>query len=95
MLNQYRRGINLHNRQLKGLSKMLLLDSPFSSFTARHNWATAALKNNAPISVISAGLGHTSEKTTQIYLASLNNHEIDSVNQSIISALLQKRPHNV
>ena len=85
--DEYRKGINLYNRQLKELSKMLSLDSPLSSYTARHSWATAARKHNAPISVISAGLGHTSEKTTQIYLTSLDNNEIDSINQGIISEL--------
>lgn len=85
--DEYRKGINLYNRQLKELSKMLSLDSPLSSYTARHSWATAARKHNAPISVISAGLGHTSEKTTQIYLTSLDNNEIDTINQGIISEL--------
>ena len=85
--NEYRKGINLYNCQLKKLSKMLSIDIPLSSYTARHSWATAARRHNAPISVISAGLGHTSEKTTQIYLTSLDNNEIDSVNLGIISEL--------
>ena len=55
---------------------------------ARHSWATAARNHNVPISVISAGMGHTTEKTTQIYLASLESSVIDQANQSILSALV-------
>ncbi len=85
--HQYRTAINIYNRQLKDLSKMLSADCQLTSYTARHSWATVARKHNAPISVISAGLGHTSEKTTQIYLTSLENSAIDVVNQEIISKL--------
>lgn len=84
---QYRTAINVYNRQLKELSKMLSADCRLTSYTARHSWATVARKHHAPISVISAGLGHTSEKTTQIYLTSLENSTIDIVNQGIISEL--------
>lgn len=84
---QYRTAINIYNRQLKELAKMLSADCQLTSYTARHSWATVARKHNAPISVISAGLGHTSERTTQIYLTSLENSAIDAVNQMIISGL--------
>ena len=85
--NHYRKAINLYNRQLKELSRKLLISRPLTSYTARHSWANAARKHNAPISVISAGLGHTTEKTTQIYLTSLENNAIDTVNRGIISEL--------
>jgi len=85
--NQYRKAINLYNRQLKELSDKIRISKPLTSYTARHSWANAARKHNAPISVISAGLGHTSEKTTRIYLTSLENSTIDAVNKGIISEL--------
>lgn len=85
--NQYRKAINTYNRQLKELSQKLNVSRPLTSYTARHSWANAARKHNAPISVISAGLGHTTEKTTQIYLTSLENNAIDTVNKGIISEL--------
>ena len=84
---QYRTAINIYNRKLKELSKMVSADCCLTSYSARHSWATAARKHNAPISVISAGLGHTSEKTTQIYLKSLENSAIDIVNHGIILKL--------
>lgn len=52
--------------------------------TSRHSWATAARNHDIPLSVISAGMGHTSEKTTRIYLDSLNNTIIDDANRGIL-----------
>jgi len=57
------------------------------TYTSRHTWATAARNHNIPLSVISAGMGHASEKTTQIYLASLENSVIDQANRSLIASL--------
>ena len=85
--SQYQIALNYYNRQLKRLSRMLHLAHGLSSYTARHSWATTARNRNVPITVISAGMGHTSERTTQIYLSLLENSVIDEVNQKIISEL--------
>ena len=37
-----------------------------------------------PLTVISAGMGHTSERTTRIYLAQLDHNIIDKANRKII-----------
>ena len=58
-----------------------------TAYTSRHSWATAAKNHNVPISVISQGMGHTSEQTTQIYLAMLGNSVIDDANHGIIGCL--------
>lgn len=84
---QYRIELNYHNRKLKRLGEELGENLSLSSYTARHTWATTAQKHNVPISVISAGMGHTSEKTTQIYLASLENSVIDKANKGILGVL--------
>ena len=85
--SQYQTALNYYNRQLKRLAKLLNMDHPLSSYTSRHSWATAARKHNVPLSVISAGMGHSSERTTQIYLALLENSVIDTANRKITSAL--------
>lgn len=84
---QYRTAINTYNRQLKELSGLISTNVLLTSYSARHSWATNAHRHNAPVSVISAGLGHSSEKTTRIYLAALESPAIDSVNQLIVSRL--------
>ncbi len=85
--NQYQSKLGYYNRQLKRLSKELGVELPISSYWARHSWATSARDKNVPISVISAGMGHTSEKTTQIYLASLDNSVIDKANSEILGPI--------
>ena len=84
---QYRSAINVYNRMLKRLSKEIGYGNSLSSYTARHSWATAARKHHIPISVISAGMGHSSELTTQIYLKSIEDNEIDEANAEIIKLL--------
>lgn len=85
--SQYLVALSYYNKRLKWLSSMLGLDCGLSFYAARHSWATAARNHNFPLSVISAGMGHTSERTTQIYLAMLENSVIDSANSQIVSAL--------
>ena len=73
--------------RLKRLAELLGLEMPLSSYTSRHTWATTARNHNVPLSIISAGMGHASEKTTQIYLASLESSVVDQANRSIIASL--------
>ncbi len=84
---RYQTALNYYNRQLKILSAMLDLECRLTSYTARHSWATAARNHNIPIAVISAGMGHTSERTTQIYLSMLENSVIDRENHRITARL--------
>ena len=84
---QYQVALNYYNRLLKKLASLLGLDSGLSSYTSRHSWATAARNHNVPLPVISAGMGHTSERTTQIYLSALETSVIDSANRKILASL--------
>ena len=84
---QYQNGLNYHNQKLKLLGKQIGEKLPLSSYLARHSWATAARNHNVPLSVISAGMGHTSERTTLIYLDSLDNTIIDNANNRILKKL--------
>ena len=85
--SQYQTALGYYNRRLKRLAELLELETPLSSYTSRHTWATTARNHNVPLSIISAGMGHASEKTTQIYLASLESSVIDQANRSIIASL--------
>ena len=85
--SQYQIALNYYNRQLKRLSQLLGLEEGLSSYASRHSWATAARNHRVPITVISAGMGHTSERTTRIYLSSLESSVIDCANRKILSAL--------
>jgi len=83
LYKQYRSALKLHNRHLKELGGSLDLQSPLTSYVARHSWATMAKRSGVPVSVISEGLGHSSEKITYTYLAALDRSVIDDANDSI------------
>ena len=84
---QYDNALHLVNYHLKELSTMLKLQRPLTMYVARHSWASAAKAKNVPLSVISEGMGHDSETTTQIYLASLETSVVDKANKMILGLL--------
>ena len=84
---QYDNALHLVNYRLKELSTMLKLQRPLTMYVARHSWASAAKAKNVPLSVISEGMGHDSEATTQIYLASLETSVVDKANEMILGLL--------
>lgn len=70
---------------------MILIISIYSYipvlYIARHGWASVAKSKNIPLPVISEGMGHDSEKTTRIYLASLDTSVVDRANSLILKSL--------
>ena len=83
----YRNVLSGINRNLKEIARLADISFPLSMYCARHSWASAAKGKNIPISVISEGMGHDSEATTQIYLASLDNSVVDKANAQILKSL--------
>ena len=84
---QYLNAIHWMNVQLKKIGKLVNCPIPLTTYTARHCWASAAHRLNIPTPSISQALGHDSEKTTRIYLNSLDNHVIDDANLKVIRAV--------
>ena len=85
--NQYKNVLYRTNKSLKEIANMVGLSIPLTLYVARHSWASIAKSKNIPISVISEGMGHDSEMTTQIYLASLDNAVVDRANAQILKDL--------
>ncbi len=75
------------NHSLKIIAKKLGLDIPLTLYVARHSWASIAKSKGIPLSVISEGMGHDNEMTTQIYLASLDSSVVDKANSVILDSL--------
>lgn len=75
------------NYNLKRVGEMAGLNIPLTMYVARHSWASAAKAKGIPISVISEGMGHDSEMTTRIYLATLDTSVVDKANSIIISSI--------
>ena len=80
----YSYGLRRHDLMLKEIGCLVGSNFPLSSYAARHSWATLARDSEVPVSVISSGMGHTSERTTRIYLAELDNAVVDRANRRII-----------
>ena len=83
---QYTYTLHAVNQRLKRIAERVGLPN-LTLYCARHSWASIAKEKNVPISVISEGMGHDSEQTTQIYLASLSTATIDRANAMIINSL--------
>ncbi len=79
-------GYNI-NHNLKRIAEMVGVTIPLTLYVARHSWASAAKAKGIPLSVISEGMGHDSEATTQIYLASLDTSVVDKANSLILKSL--------
>ena len=84
---QYQNRIHLINHHLKKLGEELGLSSKLTSYVARHSWASIAKSQNVPVAAISEAMGHTSERTTRIYLKWFDNTLVDSANQKVLSAI--------
>lgn len=84
---QYRNMGHLINQRLKAIGRSLSLPIPLTMYVARHAWASIARSKNVALSVISEAMGHDSEMTTRIYLASLDTSVVDKANRMILSSI--------
>lgn len=86
---QYRYALGRYNASLDTLGVMLG-GLKLTSYVSRHSWASAARQQNVPLSVISQSMGHDSEKTTEIYLKSLECNVINKTNHDLLKNVFQK-----
>ncbi len=84
---QYLSAAHLVNSKLKKIGARIGLTVPLTSYVARHAWASIAKSKNISVSVISEAMGHDSESTTRIYLASLDTKIVDKANSMVINSL--------
>ena len=87
---QYQNQLTLYNRRLKILGQMLG-GIHLTSYVSRHSWASAAYAEHVSIAVISQSMGHTSERTTRIYLQELDHTLIDRTNHKLLNAVFGGR----
>jgi len=74
------------NKDLKTIGVKLEIPG-LTTYVARHSWATISKNGGVSTSVISEALGHSDEKTTQIYLESFANNVLDDANEMILKDL--------
>lgn len=81
---QYENAYYRVNRNIRKVGEMLGLQTKLTLYVARHTWASIAHANNVALSTISRAMGHDSEKTTIIYLQTLDSSSVDKANRDII-----------
>ena len=74
-----------YNKKLKELATLCEIPENLTSYVSRHSFATQAMLKEVPLNAISAMLGHSSLKTTEIYLKSLPTNILDNYNERILS----------
>lgn len=84
---QYKNASKTLNRNLNKVAQLAGISTKLTMYVSRHSWASIAKQMNIPISVISEALGHDSERTTQIYLATLDTKSVDDANAAVIAEL--------
>lgn len=83
-----------YNKKLKILAKMCDIEQALTSYVSRHSFATQAMLLEVPLNAISTMLGHSSLKTTEIYLKSLPNNILDDYNARVLKQKKSAGPEN-
>ena len=86
----YLNALRTLNRHLKTIGRLVGCPIPLTSYCARHAWASIAQSEHVPIGIICEAMGHTSERTTRIYLASLDTSAVDKANRKVLRAVCGK-----
>ena len=72
------------NKNLKLLAAQLGVEANLTTYVARHSFASVLKKSGVNIALISEALGHSDLTTTQIYLDSFNNEQIDNAMKNLL-----------
>ena len=72
------------NGELKVLASELEIEADMTTYVARHSFASILKNYGVNVSLISEMLGHTDLKTTQIYLDSFENDQIDEAMSNLL-----------
>lgn len=72
------------NRELGELAKLAGIDTHLTTYVARHTFATVLKRSGVNIAIISESLGHSDLATTQIYLDSFENSQIDEAMKNLL-----------
>lgn len=72
------------NINLKLIAAQLGVEGNLTTYVARHSFASVLKKSGVNIALISEALGHSDIATTQIYLDSFDNEQIDAAMQNLL-----------
>ena len=84
IFNRLHKVLRKVNRELKTLGEQIGLKMPLTTYVARHTYATVLKRSGVSVALISESLGHSDLSTTQIYLDSFENSQIDAAMQNLL-----------
>ncbi|CAN5818004.1 site-specific integrase [soil metagenome] len=73
-----------YNKKLKSIATECGIEENLTSYVSRHSFATQAMLQQIPLNAISAMLGHSSLKTTEVYIKGLPNNVLDDYNLKVL-----------
>jgi integrase len=82
--NRIDKVLKLVNADLKKIADKAGIDEKLTTYVARHSAATIMKRSGISQSIISESLGHTSEKTTRIYLDSFDDDTLYQATKSLL-----------
>jgi len=82
--NRVHKVIGHVNANLKRIAEMAGLKVNLTTYVARHTFATVLKRSGVNIAIISESLGHSDLETTQIYLDSFENSQIDEAMKNLL-----------
>ena len=75
---------NLDTIKLKELAQELEISDNLTTYVARHSFATILKRSGVDIALISELMGHSDLTTTQIYLDSFDEEQINTAMQHLV-----------
>lgn len=82
--DRIRKVIKGMNKSLKKIGTYLDISIPLTTYVARHSFATVLKRSGVNIALISEAMGHTSLSTTQFYLDSFENEQVDEAMKNLL-----------
>ncbi len=82
--NRRKKALLKINNSLKKISEMTGIKANLTTYVARHSYATVLKNSGVNVALIGETLGHSDLKTTQIYLDSFENAQIDEAMENLL-----------
>ena len=81
------------NRSTREIGRKTGLSVPLTTYVLRHTWATLMLEDCQPVELISQCMGHSSIRTTQIYLSRISSRKVDTAVNGMYDRMLRQPGH--